>query len=155
MHSTLGQGSGLYFFPGATLPTGADGQTKQLSMQDYAQKLAVNPSGILVYHPPGAKALTPGQLITEFLTELGEAFLALMLLAQTRLTSFGSRIGFVTAVGVIAAITTNIPYWNWYGFPITYTAGYMTTQIIAFLCLGLVAAAMLRKAVAPAMAVAA
>jgi len=30
------------------------------------RSLAANPSGLLIYHPPGAKALTPGQLATEF-----------------------------------------------------------------------------------------
>ncbi len=76
---------------------------------------------------------------------LGGVAVAVMLLVPTRLTSFGSRVGFITAIGVLAAVTTNIPYWNWYGFPVSYTAGYMTTEIIAFLCLGLVAAPVLRK----------
>lgn len=150
MHSTMGETPGLYLYPGMTAGTDSNGKPKMMSMDDYGKKLAGSPSGLLIYHPPGAKALTPGQLITEFLTELVEAFLAVMLLVQTRLTSFGSRVGFITAVGVLAAVTTNIPYWNWYGFPVTYTAGYMATEIIAFLFLGLVAAAMLRKHIAPA-----
>ena len=57
------------------------------AMQQYEQKLAANPSGILIYHPPGAKALTPGQLVTEFLTEVAEALLLASLLAQTSLAT--------------------------------------------------------------------
>jgi hypothetical protein len=67
-----------------------------------------------------------------------------ILLAQTRLASFASKLGFVVAAGLLAALATNISYWNWYGFPLTYTAAYMTTEIVGFICVGLVAAAYLK-----------
>ena len=89
--------------------------------------------------------MTPGQLVTEFLTELMASMLVVMLLAQTRLASFGSRLCFVIGAGLLAAIATNIPYWNWYGFPVTYTAAYMTTQIVGYVWLGVVAAAVLKE----------
>jgi len=91
--------------------------------------------------------MTAGQLSTEFLTELIEALLAMTLLSQTRLTSFASRLGFVIGSGVLATIATNVSYWNWYGFPATYTAAYMTTRIIGFICVGLVAAAVMKERV--------
>ena len=72
----------------------------------------------------------------------------IFLLAQTRLVSFGSRVAFVTLAGVMAAITTNVPYWNWYGFPGNYTAAYMTVDIVGYLVVGIVAALVLGK-VAP------
>jgi hypothetical protein len=147
MHTSLGEAHGFYVFP-------AVGQGPD-AMKQYAQKLAANPSGILIYHPPGAQALTAGQLVTEFLTELIESLLAVFLLAQTRLSSFASRLGFVVIAGVIAALVTNVSYWNWYGFPTSYTAAYMGIQIVGFLCVGLVAAAMLKPAGAPASAKAA
>ena len=108
-------------------------------------RLAVNPSGILIYHPVGAKAITAGQLGTEFLTELIEALLAVTLLSQTRLTGFASRLGFVIGAAVLATIANNVSYWNWYGFPDTYTAAYMTTGIIGFICVGLAAAAVMTE----------
>ena len=37
-------------------------------------------------------------------------------------------------------MATNLSYWNWYGFPITYTAVYMMIEIVGFLCIGLVTA---------------
>jgi hypothetical protein len=84
-------------------------------------------------------------LSVEFVTELIEAFLAVFLLAQTRLTSYGARVVFVTVVGIIAAIATNVSYWNWYGFPAVYTASYIFIQFIGFLCVGLVAGLVLKK----------
>jgi len=113
-------------------------------MQQYEQKLAANPSGILIYHPPGAKALTPGQLITEFLTELAEALLLAWLLAQTALATLASRMGFVTIAALMAAISTNIPYWNWYGFPTSYTTAYISIQFVGYVLAGLVAAVILK-----------
>jgi hypothetical protein len=130
MHSALGESPGLYVFPG--MGANAD-------MHQYEQALAANPSGLLIYHPPGAKVLTPAQLITEFLTELLEALLLTWLIAQTRLESRPSRIGFVIVVGLVAAVSTNVSYWNWYGFPTAYTLAYMTTQFVGYLAAGMVA----------------
>lgn len=114
-------------------------------MKRYSEKLATNPSGLLIYHPPGGKALTPGQLVTEFITELIEALLAVFLLAQTRLSSYFARVGFVTVTGILAALATNISYWNWYGFPGSYTAAYIVIEIVGFFVAGLAAAALLRR----------
>jgi|SRR5438874_1885786 len=147
MRSSLGEKAGLYIFPGMQLGAKPSREQQQAGMEHYGEKLAANPSGLLIYHPPGAKALTAGQLVTEFLTEVVEALIVVFLLAQTRLTTFGSRVGFVTLAGVLAAITTNIPYWNWYGFPGSYTAAYMTMEIIGYLVAGIVAALIMKSGV--------
>jgi hypothetical protein len=105
---------------------------------------ASGPSGLLIYNYARpfafAKALT-----IEFATELVEAILVVFLLAQTTIASFAGRVGFVLVAGILAAIATNVSYWNWYGFPCLYTVSYMFTQIIGFLCIGIVAALVLRK----------
>lgn len=155
MHAALGEESGFYIFPGMGLGPDATNQQKNAAMQQYDQKLAANPSGLLVYHPPGQTGLTTGRVATEFLTELVEALLVVFLLAQTRLSSFGGRLAFVTMAGVLASLPTNLSYWNWYGFPSNYTAAYMLTQIVGFLCVGAVAGAVMRKTPPKAVAVAA
>lgn len=137
MHASMGANSGFYFFPAPGTGPGA--------MDHYGEKLAANPSGILIYHPPGGSAVMTGQLIIEFCTELVKCLLVVLLLSLTRLDSFGARLGFVVTAGVFAAIATNVSYWNWYGFPALYTFGYMTTEILAFFFAGLVIAAMLRN----------
>ena len=87
-----------------------------------------------------------GRLLgTEFATELLEAFLVVWLLAQTRLTTFSGRLFFVVTAGILAAIATNVSYWNWYGFPKRYTAAYIVIQVVGFFCIGIVAAFMLRN----------
>lgn len=145
MQSTLGQTAGLYIFPALGAGPNATAAQRNAAMKDYEPKLAANPSGLLIYHPPGASGITGRKLGTEFLTEVVETLLAVFLLAQTRLTSYAGKVGFMVVVGVVAAITTNIPYWNWYGFPSNYTAAYMFTQIVAFLAAGMVAAAVVKN----------
>lgn len=144
LHAKLGEAHGLYLFPNMGVDANATSGQKSAAMAAYGQKLATNPSGMLVYHPPGQQQLTPAQLITEFVTELAEAILLAWLLAQTVLKSYVSRVGFAVICGVVAAIVTNVSYWNWYGFPTSYTVSYMITEIIGFLVAGLVAARLIK-----------
>jgi glycerol-3-phosphate acyltransferase PlsY len=97
-----------------------------------------------MYHP--SRPFAFGKLMgVEFATELLEAILAVFLLAQSRIVSFAGRVGFVFVVGILAAVATNVSYWNWYGFPGVYVASYMLITVIGFLCVGIVAAIVLRK----------
>jgi hypothetical protein len=141
MKANLGEKSGLYLFPGLGVGDNPTRQQKSEAMTHMEERMATNPSGLLMYYPAGARSLSMGKLLTiEFLTEVLESLLAVFLLAQTRIFNFGGRVGFIFVVGILTAIATNISYWNWYGFPSIYTAGYMTTQIVGFLCAGLIAA---------------
>jgi hypothetical protein len=146
MQSSMGDQSSLYIFPGFGLGLNPTKEQKTEAMKHMGENLARHPSGILMYHPAGSRPLMMVRwLSVEFATELVEALLVVFLLAQTRLTSFGARVGFVVAAGVLAAIATNISYWNWYGFPAVYTASYIFIQVVGFFCIGLVAALVLKK----------
>jgi hypothetical protein len=144
MQSNIAEKSGLYFFPGLGVGPNANREEKNEAMKQEAAKTASGPSGLLVYNYARpfafAKALT-----IEFATQLVEAILVVFLLAQTAIASFAGRVGFVLVAGILAAIATNVSYWNWYGFPCLYTVSYMFIQIIGFLCIGIVAALVLRK----------
>jgi hypothetical protein len=50
----------------------------------------------------------------------------------------------VIIAALMAAITTNLPYWNWYGFPTSYTTAYMSIEFVGYLVAGLVVAAVLK-----------
>ena len=145
MQSTIGEQSGLYVFPGPGIGKNATRQEKNDAMKHMVEKMAANPSGILMYHAPGRPFTFGKWLGIEFGTELFEAILVVFLLAQTRITTFAGRVGFVLVAGILAAITTNVSYWNWYGFPSAYTAGYMFIQIVGFFLVGIVAALVLPR----------
>jgi hypothetical protein len=114
-------------------------------MKQMQQRVAANPSGILMYHPPGRQFAFGKSLAVEFSTEVLQAILMIWLLAQTRIGSFAGRVAFVLIAGVLAAITTNVSYWNWYGFPAVYTASYMLIEIVGFVLIGVVAGLVLRR----------
>lgn len=133
---------GLYVFPGRNLGPNATRQEKTDAMKRVMEKIASGPSGILMYHPTRGDSF--GRLLgIEFATELLESILVVFLLAQTRIDRFGGRVGFVVVAGILAAIATNVSYWNWHGFPSAYIASYMLIQVIGFLCAGVVAAPVL------------
>jgi hypothetical protein len=149
IESNLADKIGFYIFPGPGFSPGATKEQKEEGMKKAEQKMAAGAAGVLIYHPKRVFNF-PKRLGIEFATEVLEALLAVFLLAQTNIVGFVGRVGFVLTAGILAAITTNVPYWNWYGFPRIYTFGYMLTQIVGFLCVGIVAALVLGKRAAPA-----
>ncbi len=134
---------GLYHFPGSGLPANASRSERSAAMEQQFQKIATGPSGLLMYHPTREISF-PRSLATELLTNILQVLLAVVLLGYTSLSSFAGRWWFVTVAGILAAISTNVSYWNWYGFPTTYTLGYTFTILMGFVCAGLVAAAIVK-----------
>jgi hypothetical protein len=118
LETNLGDKSALYLFPG--LGVGDNPTREQINegMKHMEEKVANNPSGLLVYHAKNSRSVSMARLLTiEFLKQLLVSILAVFLLAQTRIATFGGRVGFVFVVGIVAGVTTNVSYWNWYGFP--------------------------------------
>jgi hypothetical protein len=138
--------SGLYMMPGYGLPPDAMHSQKMKAMQSEAMqaKMKAGPTGLLVYHATGQDPLSPRQMITELVTNIFQIFLAVLLLGQTRIVNFVGRWRFITIAGFLAAISTNISYWNWYGFPGNYTLAYICTIAMGFAFGGLVAAAIVK-----------
>ena len=145
MQSSIGDKTGLYIFPGLGVGKNATREAKNEAMKQMQQRIATNPSGILMYHPPGRPFGFGKSLAVEFSTEVLQAILVIWLLAQTRIGSFAGRVGFVLIAGILAAITTNVSYWNWYGFPGVYTVSYILIEIVGLFLVGIVAALLLRK----------
>jgi len=149
LKSTVSDKPGLYIYPSMGLGPDATHAQRSEAMKSFGAKLEKNPSGFFIYHPAGTRPMDMGKYLTiEFITELCEALLAVWLLAQTRIVTFGGRLGFVTAAGIMAAIATNVSYWNWWGFPGNYTAAYILIQVVGFFLVGVVAAIMFRRVTA-------
>ncbi len=144
MQSQIGNQAGLYIFPGFGLGPNPTREQQHEAVKHMDERAARYPSGILMYFPAGGRPMQMARwLLVEFGTEFLEALLVVYLLSCTRLVTYGSRVGFVFVAGILAAIATNVSYWNWYGFPAIYTASYMFIQVVGFLCIGLVAALVL------------
>lgn len=136
---------GFYFFPGMGVPANASAQQKQAAMDRYQQRYAQGPDGILIYQPTGSAPMSARQLSTELGLNVVQALIAAWLLSMvTVLTTFVSRASFVVVLGILASISTNIQYWNWYHFPGDYTMANILNQILGFVIVGIVAAAIVR-----------
>lgn len=140
--------AGFYFFPGMGTPppANASAQERTNAMKAFEQKYERGPYGILIYHPNGTNPTSPRQLLIEFALNLVEAMILAFVVSQAKgLTGFQSRVGLVILVGILAAITTNIEYWDWYGFPANYTVAYMFDKVVGFLIAGIAIASVLKK----------
>jgi hypothetical protein len=93
----------------------------------------------------GAESLSARQLLTQFGADVVVVLLAAVLLAgATGLKSYAARLGFVTLTGLIPTLRSELPYWNWYGFPSVYLAAQFIVQLVGFLVGGLVLARLIR-----------
>src|SRR3989440_9577164 len=150
LQTNLGDNMGFYIFPSGGLTPGATREQKEAAMKKAEEQMASGASGVLIYRPKRVFNF-PKRLCIQFATDVAEALLAVFLLAQTGIRGFGGKVGFVFTAGILAAITTNVPYANWYGFPKDFTLGQMATQIVGFLLVGIVAALILgRRSAQPA-----
>ena len=143
LQTNLGDTAGFYVFPSGGLTPGATKEQKGAAMKKAEEQMAAGAGGVLVYRPKRIFNF-PKRLGIEFTTELIESLLAVFLLAQTRITSFGGKVGFVLTVGILAAIVTNVPYANWYGFPKDFTLAQMTMTVVGYLLIGIVAGLVLK-----------
>jgi len=129
--------AGFYFFP-------QPDATRNLPPEQVG-----GPHGILIYHPRGASMAMGGMLVEECILNIVQALiLAFLLSLVPDLRGYGSRVGFVVLIGLLAGITTNIEYWIWYGFPANYTAAIVCDRVIGFLVVGLIAAAFVKPGAA-------
>jgi len=146
LQKDIAENSGIYLFPGLWLPESTLPDKKADATTSFDEKIARAPSGILMYNAAGSRAFVISRgLWVDFLTAIAQALLAVFLLSRTRLTTFGARLTFVLLVGLLVAFGSNVSYWNWYGFPWTYTLALIFTQVVGYLWIGLVAAFVLRK----------
>ena len=135
LQTNLGTRKGLYIYP----------YIRPSEMKAASARMAASPSGLILYRPPGGKAMEPRQLIGEFLLELFETLVGTALLAMAAIAGFGRRVGFFAGLGVLAAVVTNGSYWLWYGFPAAYSLAAMLIEFVKFLVAGLAVALVLGR----------
>ena len=139
---------GLYQFPwpesspGTPMPENADAMAKAEAMHK------TMPHGLLLFHPPSGPFSMMPHLIVEFATNVVSSLIAAVLVCMTlgSLGSFAKRMLFVTAFGLSAGIAVNVPYWNWYEFPTTFTLAQIVGHVVGFALVGAVIAAIIKPA---------
>jgi hypothetical protein len=136
---------GFYFFPAPEIKPGMTKEQQQQAMQVAMDQYRTGPAGILIFHPDGAESLSARQFLVQFGADVVVMLLAAFLLASaTGLKSYAARLGFVTLMGLIPTLRSELPYWNWYGFPCVYVTAQFTVHLVGFLVGGLVLARFIR-----------
>lgn len=122
MDSSISNQSGLYFFPWVDMKAPD-------AMQKHAELTKTNPSGLLLYRPPGAAPNNMGpMMIGEFIKELVQMLIAAFIAAGLA-ASFATRLFAVSLIGLSAGLATNASYWIWYGFPLDYTVAQIVIEV--------------------------
>jgi hypothetical protein len=132
---------GLYFVPGRDMSK----SQSQEEMEAHAAKISKGPYGFMVIYPDGRDVSLSKRLPIELGTNVVCALLAAILVSQLR-PGFLVRVGCVTLVGILASIMTQVPYWNWYGFPTDFTLAQIVEHTAGWFLVGLVLALIVRPA---------
>ncbi len=137
--------AGFYFFPGRDFSPNLTKEQKNAVEKAWNEKYLAGPRGILVYHPDGEQPMSLRQLLLQLGAEIVAALVAAFLLAQASgISSYMGRVGFVLLLGLLPFLMVNFPYWNWYGFPATFTFAQLADKLITYLVAGLVLAAIVK-----------
>ena len=102
------------------------------------------PSGIMVYTAGVAQAMSPGQLIMEFLSTFAAALVAVVFLVLIRGGSLLRRAGLVTLLAVFAWLSVTMSHFIWYHFPAAFIFAALAVEVIAWFLAGLAMAKIVR-----------
>lgn len=125
---------GFYIFPH---DINAAGQRDQ---KEWVEKHKKGPVGILAYSPFGKEPMGPINFIVEILAQLITAGLVMFVLnsCRERVASLGGRVFLTALLGLLIGVAVQIPYWNWFHFPLNFTVVAMADNIVSFALLGVV-----------------
>ena len=134
---------GLYFVPGRDMSKSQSSE----EMQAHMDKVTKGPYAFMVIHPSGRDVSLGKRLPIELGTNVVCALLAAIVVSQLR-PGFFVRVACVTLMGILGAFMTNVPFWNWYGFPIDFTLAQIVEHSVGWFLAGIVLAAIIRPSTA-------
>jgi len=133
----------LYIVPGSDPSKPMD----EAAQKAWLDRYAAGPTALVAWNPGPGTAIGPRPLTIELLSNLAICVLAAWLL--TRLapgTGYFQRVGIVALLGLVAVLSIEVSYWNWYSFPGAWLAGQLLEQGIGFTLAGVVVARHARPA---------
>ena len=137
---------GFYIFPGMAESAGMTKEQQAAAMNEWQEKYRRGPTGILIYHPQGREALSPKQLLTELGSNIVAALVIAILLAMAApgLGGYAVRVCFVACFGLFSFLDIHVSYWNWYGFPASYTLAALVDGVVGWALAGLAMGAIVK-----------
>ncbi len=123
---------GMYAFPWVDM----SGNVPPAQQQEWNQKLASGPSGLLIYRPNGGESMSPRQLVAEFVSNVLAAFLGALILVQLP-GGVARRVLSVAAIGIAAWLSISVSQWTWYGFSTPFLISDLVDQFGGWLLAGI------------------
>jgi hypothetical protein len=115
---------------------GPDGMNDPAKKAAYDAKSAASPYALVVYKAQGANHFDMGaNLGKEFATNLFCASILGYVLSLGAF-AFGRRVLVAGLMGVFAWGAINVPYWNWYQFPLDFTLANLVMQAVGWTLAG-------------------
>lgn len=137
---------GVYLIPGMPmdLQTRSAAEREQL-MKDAQARAESQPRLFLAYAPPAPKGFFTAQLVAQLVGDVMAAIaMALLLTLAQGPASYALRVLACTAGAVAGSLMTRLPYWNWYGFPSSFTERELLDDLIRAVAAAAVVAAIVR-----------
>jgi len=135
------QERGFYMVPGIDMKPNPTAEQQQA----WQAKWEAGPTAIIVYNPAGSPALSAGQLLRQLLFQILCGLIAAYIVSAVA-GSVATRAIMVMLMGVFAWLTVNVPQWNWYSFPSSFTIGQGLDHLIGWLIGGFVIAWLIQRA---------
>ena len=131
--------SGMYFFPGMEMTHRPTAEERKA----FEAKLAGGPSGLLIIKKSGGEGMTPKTLGSELASNIIAALIA-AILVSFMVGAWLKRAFAVALFGLFGVVSLLVSYWIWYGFPGTYVAGELITEVVGWFLAGLAIAKIVR-----------
>ena len=140
------EGGGIYMLPGCC----GDCKSKEAEAE-WKKNYARGPIMFAAVTPEGGEFDMVYNIVIQFVTLFVVALLISYILSEFKPDSrYGERLFSVVVIGLIIAILTAIPLWNWFKFPAGYTIIAFCDAIIMWFLAGLGIAKFAHPAPAPA-----
>jgi hypothetical protein len=128
----LGDHPGVYLFPSLDPKQMGDAAV----VRAYSIKAVRSPYAWVVYQPRGTDMMQMGPQIGRQWASDTLASLALAFVMGLALVGFRRRVAIAAAAAVFAWLSSMLPYWNWYRFPLDFTLAALAEQLIGWLLAG-------------------
>ena len=126
--------SGIYMLPFMSEAEWQD-EAKSKAFGEYAVTV---PYAFVVYHPKGED--TNAAFMRMLGTQFGSCVLGALLAAiitSFLVASYFQRVVLITLMGAFAWVTINVPFWNWYRFPLDFTIAQLIEYLVGYFLAGL------------------
>lgn len=136
LHQGLGEEAGVYILPSLDPHKFGD----PAAVGAYAAKSTSSPYAWVVYLPHGENLIDMHRQLPRQWASDTLAALALACVMGLSAFGFARRLCIAGAAALFAWLSGQVPYWNWYRFPATFTTALLVEQLIGWLLAGAVMA---------------